>query len=357
MNKTYVHNTLWLLTFFFLLSSLSVSAGKLEYKKKKEINKSFKVSLSDLLYVDNKYGNITITPWNKNEVEIKVIIESASRSEKKAQEYLDRVQIDLNKQGNTVSASTTIQNTSISNNENVRFTVNYFIQMPSKLSCELTQKYGNITLPQENEGIRKIHVKYGNLMAGNFHADLELEAKYGNIDIENVTVAHMDLGYISNLKMKDGKELYIDSKYSDLTIQNVKRIELEKKYGNIKLGTVEKAYMELRYSDATIDNLTQEIEVDALSYGTLDIRKLSGSFSRVEVDSHYGNLKIAIPEKTAFNLEAENMKYGHYQINGFNITHLKKEDKEYYQMEINGGGNRKIYYNGNKYGNIDIKSY
>ena len=113
--------------------------------------------------------------------------------------------------------------------------------------------------------------------------------------------------------------------------------------------------MEIRYSEASIENLVQEIDAD-LSYSTLDIQKLSDSFIRVDADSQYGNLKIAVPEKTVFSLEADNMEYGNCRVSGLNITHSEKED-DYQRMEINGGGKRKIYYDGNSYGNIHIKRY
>ena len=50
-----------LLMLLVLFCSVSGWAAKQESIKKKEINKSFNVGKNDILQVDNRYGNITVT--------------------------------------------------------------------------------------------------------------------------------------------------------------------------------------------------------------------------------------------------------------------------------------------------------
>ena len=75
MNTKQLKSRSLLLLAVLLIASTAISWGaKPESIKKKEISKSFDVSLSDLLMTDNRYGNTTITHWNKNEVAIRVEI-------------------------------------------------------------------------------------------------------------------------------------------------------------------------------------------------------------------------------------------------------------------------------------------
>ena len=53
-----------LLMLLVLFCSVSGWAAKQESIKKKEINKSFNVGKNDILQVDNRYGNITVTHWS-----------------------------------------------------------------------------------------------------------------------------------------------------------------------------------------------------------------------------------------------------------------------------------------------------
>ena len=84
-----------LLMLLVVFCSVSGWAAKQESIKKKEINKSFNVGKSDILQVDNRYGNITVTHWSKSEVSIRVVIEAKARNEERAQNIIDRISIRM----------------------------------------------------------------------------------------------------------------------------------------------------------------------------------------------------------------------------------------------------------------------
>ncbi len=358
MNTKQLKSRSLLLLAVLLIASTAISWGaKPESIKKKEISKSFDVSLSDLLMTDNRYGNTTITHWNKNEVAIRVEIEAKAESADAAQACIDRVNIELKKSGNTVSAITSLKQQNWgNNNSNIRFTINYFISMPSKLATNLSQKYGNINLPDKNEGKSTIQVKYGNLNAGSFTQPLNLEAKYGNVDINNVTKANLDLGYCGNVSVGDAEQMNADNKYSNMNIKKCGQINLENKYGNIKIESLDKGYMEIKYSEAMIGSVKDELNVDELAYSTLTIKELSANFKQVNVDARYGNLNISVPAKASFKIAAENMKYANRHVSGFNITNSSTEDKVNHYYEINGGNKGRINFDGNNYSNINVKA-
>jgi hypothetical protein len=134
---------------------------------------------------------------------------------------------------------------------------------------------------------------------------------------------------------------------------------MEIKYGNLTIESVSRLDMEIKYSDAKIGTLKDALNVSSLSYSNLKIRNLSPSFSKVNVESHYGNLEVALPAKTSFRIVAENMKYSSCDVNGFNITrkHFDDEDRDKnYTYEINGGKQPTIHFEGNRYGNLKVKA-
>lgn len=343
-----------LLAVLILFCSLTGWAEKAESVKKKEYNKSFNVSLSDLLQVDNRYGNITITHWSKNEVSIQVVVEAKARDSERAQASIDRVKIDLNKSGNVVSAITSLKEQNWSGGNNERLTINYYINIPSKLSIDLSQKYGNINLPEKNEGKSILHAKYGNINGGSFTAQLDLESAYGNVELGSVENAALDLAYCGHASLKNAGSLTIDSKYSNLNLGDVKKLNLEKKYGNIQIQQVGKATMEIKYSKASIDVLTQELIADELDYSTLSVNDVASDFSRIAVSARYGKLNLDLPEKASFTVVANSIKYGSYDIKGFNVTRSNVENKTNYRSEVNGGGGGRIEFEGNNYSNLRI---
>lgn len=345
-----------LLAILLIVSTAIGRAAKPEDVKKKEISKTFSVGLDYLLRTDNRYGNTTITHWNKNEILIRVEIEAKAKSPEIAQETIDRIQIEIEKSGNTVSAITSLKQQNWNGNRNERFTINYFISMPSSLAINLTQKYGNINLPENNDGNSTIQIKYGNLNAGNFTKPLNLEAKYGNVNINNVAKAYLDLGYCGNVKIGKANRLNADNKYSNMEIEECELLDLENKYGNVNIHTLDKGNIEIKYSEATIGTLKESLDVGELAYSTLTIKALSADFSNLDVDARYGNLNVRIPASASFKVSAENMKYGNRSVKGFNITDSSTEDKVNHYYEINGGNHGHVYFNGNNYGNIKVQA-
>ena len=241
-------------------------------------------------------------------------------------------------------------------NRNERFTINYFISMPSKLAINLAQKYGNINLPEKNEGNSTIQVKYGNLNAGSFTKSLDLEVKYGNVDINDITKAYLYLGYCGNASIGNASQLEVDNKYSNLSIKKCTQITLENKYGNVKIESLDKGDMGIKYSEATIGSVKDELVVGELAYSTLTIKELSSNFKKLDVDARYGNLNVNISSGASFKVSAESMKYGNHNVSGFNVTNKSTEDKVNHYYEINGGNKGRIYFDGNSYSNIRVKA-
>ena len=357
-----------LLMLLVVFCSVSGWAAKQESIKKKEINKSFNVGKSDIPQVDNRYGNITVTHWSKSEVSIRVVIEAKARNEERAQNIIDRISIRMEKTGNRVSAVTSLKPQNGSNGGNQSFTINYYVNMPSGMTCDLTQKYGNITMPENNKGICDLHVKYGNLSGGSFTGPLNIDVQYGNLDIADVDNATLDLAYCSKSSIRNGSQLNVDGRYSNLNLGNIRKMNVEAKYGDIHINRLDNGYLELKYGNCQIDELKQGINVDELSYSTLNIKDLASNFDKVNVDARYGNLNIHIDKNASFRVVANNMKYGNCKIQGgFNIQRRNQSEnsggfdsrddqknKNNYILDVNNGKNGRINFEGNSYSNIKV---
>lgn len=343
-----------LLALLVLFCSLPAWANKPESVKKKEFSKSFNATKNDNVNIDNRFGNINISYWNKNEVYIQVVVEAKARNEERALSSINRVNIEMSKTGNTISAVTSLREQNINNGSNESFSINYYIQMPSGISCDLTQKYGNIIMPESNKGKCVLQVKYGNIQAGSFDKHLEIEAQYGNVDLKSVNTANLDLSYCGNASLTNASTLSIDCKYSGITIQKVNKLEMDTKYGSFDIEEVNQANIDVKYNQGTIHLLKESLYLDELSYSTVNIKDVSPKFKSIYADSHYGNLNIDIPN-VSFRVNAYGMKYGKYDIKGFNLVASKIEDKVNHKSEVNGGNNGYIEFEGNNYGNLKIR--
>ncbi|MDR3142210.1 MAG: hypothetical protein LBU37_10870 [Tannerellaceae bacterium] len=358
MNTTHIKNRYWSLFALLIILVPAVGAETWDNAKKKEFNQTFKVDANGQLQIENRFGNITITHWNKNEVAIQVIVESKAHSESEAQRGLDRVSIELRQSRNTVYGLTSLKNQSGWNNsgDNNRINIDYYISMPAGFAANLSQKYGNINLPEKNEGECIIEVKYGNIVAGSFTAPLRIDAGYSNIKLEDVKTLQLDVAYCGNVAINNGEIMMIDSKYSNLLMRNVSQLSMDKKYGNLQVQNVDRMSIEAKYSKCSVERIKDELN-SSLSYSTLTVKELSPGFSRVKAEARYGNLNLSISSKASFQVNARNIKYGNIDMKGFNITQTNIEDKVNYYYQINGtSGSSAINFDGNNYSNIRIKA-
>jgi hypothetical protein len=89
-------------------SAFCLQAETWEVVKKREMSKRFPVNENCLLSVDNTFGNIEISYWDKQEVSIRVEVESAASRDQLAQQNLDRVKVDLHREGDRIVAVTSL---------------------------------------------------------------------------------------------------------------------------------------------------------------------------------------------------------------------------------------------------------
>ncbi|MCD7937162.1 MAG: DUF4097 domain-containing protein [Tannerellaceae bacterium] len=360
MNTTYKHRPSLFIMVYMLVLSVCGTIHAEEYdsidaSRSKEISQTYQVNKSDQLIVDNRYGNITVNYWNKNMLSIRVVVESRARNEQKAQEAINRVNITMKQQGSKVYASTSFQSSG-RNSGNDNLTIHYHIDAPSGFNLELQQRYGDIYLPDKNEGNCTLNIQYGNIRAGNFSKDLTIEGKYSNLSLDNIKKLKLDASYCGDVRIQNGEELHIDARYSNFQTGIFNKIYIGLKYGNLKIKEVGDLDIDTKYSDITIEKLINRLYVRDQSYTGITVREVDKSFSEITSSARYGNLNLYLPEKTAFQIEADNMKYGNLNMHGFNNTSTQITNGSH-TYSINGGGKAKIKFNGNNYSNLTIRRY
>jgi hypothetical protein len=350
----YIKRNLLLAALFLLWNGSAGWADDLEVSKKKEIKRAFPVTQNDRLSVNNRYGNVTITHWTKDEVDIRVVVESKAGNERRAQEMLDRVQIELKKSGNTVYGVTSIKSRAGWGNYNL--TINYYIAMPSRLDADLSVSYGGINLPEDNGGKYDIKIAYGNLKAGNFTQPVDIDARYSQVTLGDADNLQMDLEYCGSVSVKNSRTAEIESEYSNIRLRNAGRLHIRNAHGDIQIENVDKLSAETVYSKVRIGCVKEELHVGSLDYSTMTVERLDADgFRNAQVKSSYSTLKLSVSPKAAFRVIAEGMRYGSVNVKGLKITESKEENKSNYSYRINGGQDRQIRFKGH-YSHLKINA-
>ena len=287
----------------------------------KEIRKQFSVTEATQFIADSKYGNLTIAYGQDDMVIVDAKIEAKASSEEAAKQLLDNLNVVMDATPGKVSVKTVIDN---SNNwgRQREFSIDIHVTLPARMQAELNQKYGSITMPEDNKGLYQIDMKYSKLTAGNFTQPLKVEAGYSKLKFGNLKQVSLELSYCSD----------------------------------VLLNNVEIASVECKYSDLSFRRLDNLLSMADLNYSSLDIDEVSSGFQDINIDARYSKVNIRVVPKTPFTLIAENTRYSKcLLLSDFLTKNVRKNGKSYEYAEVNGAHSGKINFSGASYSTLIIK--
>lgn len=310
--------------------------NKGKYTEKKTIKKEFNVNENATLNVKNKYGDISISTWDKNLITITVNISTNGNDEKKVMERLDEITVEFDASTDLVSAITKIDKKSKSwgwwGNDNVSMKINYIIKMPVTNNAKLNNDYGNIVLDRLT-GVAFINCDYGKLDIGRLENDVNNinidYTKGSNIEYLNRGVINADY---STLHIEKSDLVKLNADYSHLSFGSIATLHYNCDYGSLEADTARIVKGRSDYMHSRIENLTLSGDFNT-DYGSVKIGSVKNSLKSLFVNSSYTHVKIGIDDINSFNIEA-NLSY----------THLKAGDGFTFNKEISEGS--KKYYQG-----------
>jgi hypothetical protein len=171
-----------------VLQSLAAEDPMVE--KRKTYTKSYDISGNDRITLDNKFGEVKINTWTKNEVKVDVTIITKSSTEERAQQLLDLVSIEDGKNAEGVFFRTERKNdTKKSGNKNdyknEDSKTNYQVYLPAGNPLKVSNQFGATIIPDIN-GLLELSSKFGSLTAGKLTNVKDLSVEFGTATIESI---------------------------------------------------------------------------------------------------------------------------------------------------------------------------
>lgn len=356
MNTSIVKNrTLLLLSLLLLVCGVAPLQAETLETKRKELKRSYSVSANDKIKLDNRYGNITVTHWNRDEVEINVEIEAKARNTKRAEELIERISVNFDKSSNVVSATTRLKNAQGGKNES--FEIRYHVTMPATMEAEIKMEFGNVKLPENNPGRCDLKLQYGNLNAGDFDNEVNIAVAFGDMAIGNTGDLTLKLEYSGSAKVGDVKNLKLNNQFSTLTMKNAASINGPVEYGNLTVERLGSATINLQFSKATIKELTGELYLKRQEYSDVKIHHVAPSFSKITSNADFSTMELGLDNGLSCEIYATEMEFGSVDVkNGDGLQAESTKKKHDYHIKINRGGNKEIRFDGNGFSNLKVKT-
>lgn len=345
-----------LLFVFILIPLLGFSNGdeKLSNTKQKNIKKTYIVNPDAKLDVNNKYGNISVSTWDEDKIDLEITIKVSGGNENWVNEKLNSIDVDITALKNLVSATTNLGNPSLkSKGNNNSFEINYEIKIPKNGSVKLNNKYGNITT-LNLESAADISCKYGKVNLGRLNgATSNIQIEYcQNSTIEYLKNANVEARY-SGLKINEADKIVLNTSYTDLAISEAQSIKYDCNYGTFKFQKIGSINGSGNYLTVSIAELLNSLSIEA-NYGKINVGNVNEKANNVSVSCGYSEISIGYDANYAFDFDIitkySNIKNdGSLQIETSEEKNTSKRIAGYYKKK----GQNKIVVNSN-YGNVSL---
>lgn len=306
--KILMHNIKLLAFSILILTASHLNAKKAEIEKSKAVNKTFTVKQQQTIQLSNKFGEMNIVSWDKNEVEVSISIRVGSSTEKRTQELLDNINIDIQETDSKLSIVTNLkdgdQKVKMKVKNSHQLNIDYNIKVPASNYLEITNAFGSLSLTNMIAKV-KINQSFGSASIGNLNSDQnELSFKF----CDPVIINSMNGGELS-------------TKYSKLELASTNNLQLESQMCEVKIAKINsKASFDVKYGSLTLDHLAEGMS-------ELDIK---GEFSPIKITlnnqvSYAAELisklsKLKLPRGVKHKETTDNLKSSYKGILGENGT-------------------------------------
>ncbi len=346
--KTYFN----IFVFLFLTVQNLWASGPQIVEQTKVIEKTFNVNSNANLSINNRYGNVTMTTWDKNVIEIRVEIKVDGKDNDAVKEKLNSITIDFNANASNVSAITQIAD--IRGGKKTNIAIHYTVKLPKTNNIDIRNRYGNLFL-DELKGTSNINLDYGNVTIGKLHNALNtINLDYvTSAKIDYIKSANIDVDY-SKIEINKAEVLNLNADYTDVSLGDISDLINNMDYGNLNVTKVDKVSNTSDYTNIKIGTITHSF-VSSGDYGAISIQRVSRGFEKIIISADYTGVNMGIDSSAGYSVVA-NMKYGDLKYPS-NVTMSKKIVKNtssYYEGKTsNASGSIEINMS---YGGIKINN-
>ena len=304
--KTQKFNYGFILGFLLLASQVMYSQDEV----KKEFHEEFETNNNTVLTLDNKYGDMDLKDWDKDLIQIDVVVRVENTSQEKAEKLLSYIAVVFTVEGDAITAKTVFDekfsNTSTWRDDN-DLSIDYTVYMPKDIQLTLYNKYGNAFI-SEITGRATIVIKYGKLKAnriyrGNEKPLTEIDLGYSEASIEESDWLKVSMKY-SSLNLNTSGAIILLSKYSKIHVNECSSIVIEGKYDEYRFGKLSNLVAASAYSNFEVEEISEKLSMET-EYSDCIVDYMPASFKSIDISTKYGGYRIGIDDNASYQINGQ----------------------------------------------------
>lgn len=324
------------MVFLFALAALTLSGQSFE--KSKTIIKSFAVNPQTEVSVKNKYGKIQILHWDKDSVKIIIDVVVSAKKESKVESVFDKIDFEFVDTRHWVKATTLFEGegslwTDLKDKTNAlivndhKAQIDFQVYVPSEMSLQLENKYGDIYLP-EQKGSIDIKLSNGELNGSFFYGETTFDLNFAYATVDFIKTGQLTLSYHSELQIEEAENLEIESQSSRIDIGRIANLKLDSRRDKIVIEDLTTLDAITSFSHLKVKELSGSLILDA-RYGSFTLREFRPEVKKIKLNTE--STKVSISKTTQQSIFIEliyDKKAELYFSDALNQKVSQKEDEE-----------------------------
>jgi hypothetical protein len=297
-----------------LVLSAPVITQAQDVRRQRLINKSYDVTADDKLQIENSFGNVVVSTWDKEQITVDIEISAKASTDDRAHGIMDKINVEDARNGHTILFKTQVNDIHNSdknkdrNRENDRsFYIDYVIHMPASNRLSIENSFGKTEVPAF-KGLVTLTSKFGSLNTGKLDNVDQIDVEFGKAFITSVNNGKVMFKFNkeSRIGRVDGS-VKISSEFSQNVqigiADDIQELQLSESYSGVRLVVAKElsAEFEVHTSFGHFNNESdfeiEEHKEDKDDYGPHFDKDYSGKAGqgkgRIRIKSSFGTVRLS----------------------------------------------------------------
>jgi hypothetical protein len=324
---------------FFLLVGFSGGLSAQMYEDTWQSVKTYKSAPGAIVEVNNKYGSVIVSTWERDSVKIEVTRKIYEKSRERLNTLRDNIDVEYRVLSNTISVETVfgsrhsslvrdireMANLSVSDS---RSSIDYKIYLPSNANIKIVNKYGNVVLPTM-DGKVEIDLSNGDFQARDLNGDVHLTLAFGKALMRNLKKGVVSLNFV-DFTAQDMETLSLEGRSSEIRINSVNTLDLNSRRDKIAVARVGSLVADTYFTNLNFSKVDQRVSLK-MTYGELSKMGLSAGFQVCDIISQTSDVNVTLLNPLPYRAKVKQTRGGISLPVGLtkeDVTPQNKKDNE-----------------------------
>jgi len=302
----------------FLLLPILIFANKneevsLPYEQTEIQRKSFPATANTSIEIINKYGDITVSTWEKDSVRFEITITASASKLSTANDLFEMAKVKFTANSNMILASllwgenvNAFKRGSIEVNlaagSSQVLRIDYQVFIPAGNVLKIENRFGDVFLP-DLKGKTYLSLYHGNLRADKIKNAKSIQVKYGDVKINQIQDGELDVSF-GDIVIEDAGNIFIHSTSGTIELEKVEKLHIEGTNAKIRIESIDDLTTDVTLSDIRVRKLNKKLNSNT-KFGDITFDFVSASFQSINVLATNGEVSFGFEASATFLFEAE----------------------------------------------------